>query len=568
MAKRIATSEDLLPRPRKVRGLGGICHPRFFSRITIENGGPARSQGFGLRIERERIAIRLRDRAGERYARAAVEDLIARGPGGIACMEIEDWPDFAVRGVLLDISRDKVPTMATLFELVESLARLRVNQLQLYTEHTFAYRGHERVWRGASPMTGAEVKSLDRFCLDRGIELVPNQNSFGHMERWLKHEPYSAMAEAAGPWTTPWGTVRTAPTTLNPLDRRSLELMRDLYDQLLPNFSSRLFNVGCDETFELGQGRSAGVCQTLGLGRVYLSYLRKLHVEVLRRGRRMMFWSDVVHEHPEVTKKVPKDAIALIWGYEADHPFDRQCRQIKRAGLEFYVCPGTSSWCSFSGRSMNAMGNLLNAARAGKRHGANGYLITDWGDYGHRQYLPASYAGFLYGAAVGWCEEANAGIDVGREVSRYFFGDGESELGPLWFEAGRLHEPSGIKLKNRTVLFNLMQTPLAEIPSIKGLTKIRVRAMRRGIQQMGRAKGTDELRATLAILDHACQRGEMASGRPNRATMRRMAADMRQIMRRHESLWPKRNRPGGLESSLSYFQRCLDEYKLNKGRRS
>ncbi len=85
--------------------------------------------------------------------------------------------------------------MATLLALVDRLAGLKVNQLQLYVEHTFAYDGHERVWRGASPLLPSEILELDRYCRERHVELVPNQNSFGHLARWLVHEPYRRLAE-------------------------------------------------------------------------------------------------------------------------------------------------------------------------------------------------------------------------------------------------------------------------------------------------------------------------------------------------------------------------------------
>src|SRR5690606_38528252 len=98
----------------------------------------------------------------------------------LPCLELEDWPDFAQRGVMLDISRDKVPSLGTLRELVDSLARWKVNQVQLYMEHTFAYPGHDLVWKDASPLTGAEIRELDAWCAARHVELVPNQNSFGH----------------------------------------------------------------------------------------------------------------------------------------------------------------------------------------------------------------------------------------------------------------------------------------------------------------------------------------------------------------------------------------------------
>ena len=65
---------------------------------------------------------------------------------------------------MLDISRDKVPTMETLCALVDRLASLKVNQVQLYTEHTFAYRHHGDVNAGASPLDADDIRSLDAFC--------------------------------------------------------------------------------------------------------------------------------------------------------------------------------------------------------------------------------------------------------------------------------------------------------------------------------------------------------------------------------------------------------------------
>jgi hypothetical protein len=102
---------------------------------------------------------------------------------------------------MIDVSRDKVPTLATLFMLVDLFAELKINQLQLYTEHTFQYANHPDVWRDASPITPAEIRQLDEYCRARFIELVPNQNSFGHMARWLKHPRYAALAEAPDGFT-------------------------------------------------------------------------------------------------------------------------------------------------------------------------------------------------------------------------------------------------------------------------------------------------------------------------------------------------------------------------------
>ena len=101
---------------------------------------------------------------------------------------------FETRGYMLDVSRDKVPTMSTLRQIVDLLKVCNYNQFQLYTEHTFRYAKHEPAWRNASPLTPAEVRELDAYCRMNDIELVPNQNSFGHLERWLKLPEYNALA--------------------------------------------------------------------------------------------------------------------------------------------------------------------------------------------------------------------------------------------------------------------------------------------------------------------------------------------------------------------------------------
>ena len=97
----------------------------------------------------------------------------------------------------------------------------------------------------------------------------------------------------------------------------------------------------------------------------------------------MQFWGDIILEHPQLVPELPRDVFALEWGYEADHPFAEHGALFSKAGIPFYVCPGTSSWNSIAGRTKNALENQLNAARSGLEHGAVGFLNTDWGDNGH-----------------------------------------------------------------------------------------------------------------------------------------------------------------------------------------
>ena len=128
-------------------------------------------------------------------------------------------------------------------------------------------------------------------------------------------------------------------------------------------FRAQLFNVGCDETFDIGLGQSQSRSQQRGRERVYLDFLLKIHAAVRQRGRTMMFWGDIILNQPQLLAELPRDVIALNWGYEANHPFDKETAAFRDAGVPFYVCPGTSSWCSISGRTDNASGESAQRRR-------------------------------------------------------------------------------------------------------------------------------------------------------------------------------------------------------------
>jgi hypothetical protein len=90
----------------------------------------------------------------------------------IPSVEIRDWSDLPNRGVMLDVSRNRVHTLETLYLLVDTLAALKFNQLQMYTEHTFAYTAHPTVWNDSGAITKeqAQALSLSLSCHERSFQ--------------------------------------------------------------------------------------------------------------------------------------------------------------------------------------------------------------------------------------------------------------------------------------------------------------------------------------------------------------------------------------------------------------
>ena len=426
------------------------------------NRAPDHGEGYNLTISGKGVRVEFRETGGLRAAVATLGQLLRQYGRSLPCLKIRDWPDFPRRGVMLDISRGRVPKLETLLELVDHLADFKINEFQLYTEHTFAYRKYKPVWKDWGALTAEEIRKLDARCRELGIDLVPNQNSFGHLRHFLEHPPLRKLAEVREPYEGSTGDFLRFPTTLAPNHPETSKFIRGLYDELLPNFSSQYFNVGCDETWDLGRGQSKSRCARQGKGKVYLDFLKRIECEVSKRGRRMMFWGDIILHHPELIPKLSRNVIALNWGYEANHPFELEAATFARSKVPFYVCPGTSTWMSLVGRHDNAFANLIAGAKAGLRHGAIGYLNTDWGDGGHPQPLAVSYAPFLVGAAVSWCGKSFDEQLLAPVLSRDVFHDESQRIAKAALAMGFAHRKFGYLEPNITPFGAVIAAPQPE----------------------------------------------------------------------------------------------------------
>lgn len=529
-------------------------------------------QGYRLQIGTDalnpRVTIGVRDDSGLTSAQSTLGQLLRQYGHRLPRLVIEDGPALAVRGVMLDVSRDRVPTMQRLFETASMLSGLKVNHLQLYTEHTFAYTGHEAVWAGCSPITPEEMRRLVERCAEVGIDLAANQNCFGHLERWLTHAAYADLAETHGEYDF-YGLMRRGPHSLCPVDGRSLELVRGWLDELLGCTRSRWVNIGCDETADVGWGRSRGAVAERGALSVYLEHVRRVVSLVEARGRRAMFWADVALRHPERVPEIPKDLLSLVWGYEPQSPMGAWCHTLASAGREFWVCPGTSSWRSITGRTRERRGNLESAARAAAAHGADGWLACDWGDLGHRQQAVVSDVAIAEAAAMAWNPRATPDE---RAISLHVLGDRTlraagwlARLGDADTEiraiAGRRSDPShAAPLTNASALFEHLHPcgyPTHLPTEARAWEEVadRLAALEAERPRVTNALIDDEMAHTVAVARFAAMHAAWERrGRAEGSARRDLRDRLEAIIQTHRRLWLARSREGGLSRSVGWYE--------------
>ena len=430
-------------------------------------------EAYRLSVTPHRIEILARSSAGLRWGVETLRQLVDVR-GRVPACTVDDAPSLSLRGIMLDVSRGKVPRPDTLREIIDLCARTKLNVLMLYTEHTFRFRRHPKIGAQDSPLDAETMRELDAYAAARCVDLIPCLQSLGHMSHVLEHDEYKHLDETDEGWT------------LSPAEPGTYELLRDLYDEYLPNFRSSWLNANCDEPWDLCRGKSKAREEQLGPGGVYLEHVGRLQELAAANGKRTMIWGDVVHAHPERIPQIDRDLVLLDWWYEAEFDFDR-VKVFLENDIEFLVCPGTSSWNCLFPRVETSNLNIERSAAAARRHGAKGLINTDWGDYGHYNLQGNSWFAYAYGAEQAWSGRAND-KDFDRAFSRLVFGDASGEVAMLYRTLGGVHD-AGFQLFNASPIQCLFFDEVEEATFVaaskrgaltkseRALTKIRERLL-------------------------------------------------------------------------------------------
>jgi hexosaminidase len=579
------------PRPKSMTTTTG-SGPAADAPVRVVLAADVPAQGFRLSTSADGITVTHADAAGLRYGLATLDQLRAGRDFATTGYEISDHPDFPVRGFMLDVSRDRVPTRRTLARWVDVLDLARINTFELYTEHTFAFRGEQVVWQDASPLTPADLQWLDALCASKGIDLVCNQNTLGHMERVLKHPEHVGRAENEDGFTM--RGLHRPPSTVEPTPENA-EFVQRLLEDVTPNFRSKRLNIGADEPFELGTGKSAQRIAEVGIGTVYWEYVTQVLQPWLDRGYTVEFWADVFGDHPELMDQVPPGAIPVVWQYDspallaevadAASPgqvaewrslgvdiaalrsgFRDRAKLLLDAGIPFWVAPGASNWNSLLGRWENAVANMVDAAEVGLENSAQGFLNTSWGDHGHWDPPSVAFGPVLFGGAVSWSLAENRDLDVAAVLDDTLLMDATGTTGDVLVRAGRITHLLGTPVLNASPLCLVLREPDHlkpwAVPSADALTAAHealtscladLRAAEPAcadgdvvVRELTQALRLSEL-AVRALRARADDGSFDASAAPG------LLVELDALLEEQRACWLLRSRPGGLADSIASF---------------
>ncbi|HVG30841.1 MAG TPA: glycoside hydrolase family 20 zincin-like fold domain-containing protein [Pyrinomonadaceae bacterium] len=376
--------------------IGPLDHPVMqaaLKRSGVESPTDLDEEGYVLSVAPREIVVAGQTAAGTFYGVQTLKQLIA-GEGASAFVpgvRIVDYPTMRWRAMFDDINRGPVPTVEYVKRQLRTEAAFKLNMHSFNMENIVRFESHPLLGPEGGALTPAEIRDLVAYARRYHVELVPQQQTFGHLHKVLTLEKYAPLAEM------PYGDV------LSPQQEGTYKLVADWYRELNELFPGRFFHVGADETFELGGGQSSEQVRAKGVGAVYFEHLRRVR-EILRPyNRRLMFWGDIALNHPDLIGNVPKEMIVMNWAYGGREEFESRIKPFEDAGLDQFVCPGVQTWNQIFPNNDTAIKNIVNFVRDGQEADALGMMNTQWDDDGESLFETAWY-GVVLGAAASWQE--------------------------------------------------------------------------------------------------------------------------------------------------------------------
>lgn len=545
-------------------------------------------EGYVLYVGKQGVIVAGASPAGTFYGLQTLKQLV-RGEGRDAYVQgvsIVDWPAMRWRGVSDDISRGPVPTVDYIKRQLRTFAAYKLNLHSFYMEHAFSSSAHPLIGPEGGSLTPAEIRELVAYAKSYHIELVPEQQTFGHLHKALKIEKYNSLAEV------PYGNV------LSPQQEGSYKLVADWYRELNDLFPSQFFHIGADETFELGQGQSREAARARGVGAVYFEHLNRVRELLKPYNRKLIFWGDIALNHPDLIGSIPKDLLVANWDYAPREDYKSRIDPFKNAGLQQFVCPGVWGWNQIFPNVDASSKNIINFVRDGQTAGALGMINTTWDDDGETLFEHGWY-GIVLGAAASWQEGTvdQSGFDANFDWA--FFRSEGDEFVKTIHALGSVNTTLGIQRSNdvfwrdpfttafqndaRANAEKTREMRLSVENALESLLRNRQRARRNAsmvsamilaaqrLDHLGRRAQTVEKLsreywdAYLNLGDRARVRRLRRYASPIYNQLREMTEELAVLRAGYREQWLAENRPYWLDSVLARYDHAMGEW-LEKSR--
>jgi hypothetical protein len=280
---------------------------------------------------------------------------------------------FAVRGFHLDL-RIQVMTMPALKDFALKLKQNGMNTLVMEWEGTYPFEKHPLI-SNRYAYSKQQIKGFIKYCDSLGIDVIPLQQSFGHVEYILRHERYKNLRED-----------QKDVSQVCPLETEGDKaLFTDLYTELASTHTSKYIHIGGDETYLLGHdAKCKAKAEKEGKSKLYTDYIKMLCDIVIKLGKRPVLWADIALKYPEAIKSLPKETVFVDWNYGWDLSHFGDHQKLMQSGFEIWGSPALRSSPDNYNLTLweKHFKNIRDFIPAAAGLGYKGMIMTSWSTSG------------------------------------------------------------------------------------------------------------------------------------------------------------------------------------------
>ncbi|MEW9699498.1 beta-N-acetylhexosaminidase [Paenibacillus sp. SI8] len=330
---------------------------------------------------------------GEAYIRYGQKHQFFRGLGLLVqhgrsgeTFHIQEKQQFDTIGPMFDLSRNAVLTLDSFKFMLNKMALMGLNTVMLYLEDTYEISGEPYFGYMRGRYTQAELKEIDDYADQFGIEAFPSIQTLAHLEEFLKWEPVKHYKDTKG--------------ALLVGEEKTDQLVEKMIEAASAPFRSRKIHVGMDEAEELGRGKYLDLNGYVSRFDIMTGHLEKVLNVARRRGLRPMMWSDMFlklasyggseyydedTQIPEdMADRIPKDVDMVYWDYVHTEREEYESLIAKHRPLGCNLVFAGAVWVfnTFGvnyGLSLHASDTALQVC---KQEGIREVYATMWGDDG------------------------------------------------------------------------------------------------------------------------------------------------------------------------------------------
>lgn len=291
---------------------------------------------------------------------------------------------FNTLGVMLDCSRNAVMSVEALKEYMLLLKKMGYNQIQLYTEDTYEVDGEEFFGYHRGRYTQKELKELDDYAYEHGIELVPCIQTLAHFTAALRWNRYGALMERDD--------------ILLVDDEKTYEFIERLISSVRKCFRTDKIHIGMDEAHNLGKGRYREIHGDTDRTEILMHHLKRVCEITDKYNFKPMIWSDMFYRianggeyygknvkfNEKIKEMIPEQLTLVYWDYyHVDKATYKAMASGHRQLTENVVFAGGAwKWSGHASHNEISVRAVKSALPAMIESGIKDVFITCWGDNG------------------------------------------------------------------------------------------------------------------------------------------------------------------------------------------